>query len=170
MGFFSARDRGWDAQPTAPCEILLASDGRRAFTAHAVDEALVRAPHGLIAVVTVARIHGTAFGLPNPGLLPTRHELAERHAWVGHAVQVITDGGGQADGQVAVTRSVARTLARIARVRGARAIVIDETPHRGLRRFVEGDTGSDLTRLLRRERIEVVIIPPNPSGNLVNRL
>jgi NADPH-dependent 2,4-dienoyl-CoA reductase/sulfur reductase-like enzyme len=63
-----------------------------------------------------------------------------------------------------VTRKVVKTLARIARTRGVRTIVIDETPYTGLRRFVEGDVGEDLRRKLRDDGVEVIVVPalPNP--------
>jgi hypothetical protein len=150
---------GWDAQPEGPCAILLAGDGRRPFSAQAVAEAVSRAAGNLIAVVTVAKIHGSAFGLPNPGLMPTRREIDERQEWVSEAMKTITALGGKADGQVAVTRKATSTLARIARTRSAGTIVIDETPYRGLRRFIEGDVGAELSRRCRRARIAVAIIP-----------
>jgi hypothetical protein len=163
MSLLFWRKRQWDPQPTTPCQILLAGDGRSAFSAQAVNEALARATAGSVGVVTVARIHGTSLGLPNPGLLPTRHELAERHGWVAAAVDTIVARGGAADGQVVVTRRVVRALARIARTRAARIIVIDETPYRGLRRLIEGDTGRELARRLRRDGIEVVVVPVSLS-------
>ena len=158
------RRRGWDEQPTAPAATMLAADGRRRFSERAIAEAVALSPSGLVAVVTIAKIHGTQFGLPNPGLMPTRQEMKDRQAWVGTAVDAITAAGGEADGQVAVTRKVVKTLARIARTRGVTTIVIDETPYTGLRRFVEGDVGEDLRRKLRHDGIEVIVVPalPNP--------
>ena len=159
MRLFSSRAQGWDPQPTTPCQVLLAADGRRGFSQESVDEAVRRAAGGLIAVVTIARIHGTSFGLPNPGLLPTRKELEERYEWVGGAVSAVTARGGSADGQVVVTRRITHALAKVARARGADTIVIDETPHRGVRRFIEGDVGAELTRKLKAAGIGVVIVP-----------
>jgi hypothetical protein len=153
------RRRGWDEQPTAPAATMLAADGRRRFSERAIAEAVALSPSGPVAVVTIAKIHGTQFGLPNPGLMPTRQEMADRQRWVGEAVDAITAAGGEADGQVAVTRKIVKTLARIARARDIRTIVIDETPYTGLRRFVEGDVGEDLRRRLRHDGIEVIVIP-----------
>ena len=158
------RRRAWDEQPTDPAATMLAADGRRRFSERAIAEAVALSPSGPVAVVTIAKIHGTQFGLPNPGLMPTRQELADRQQWIGSAVDAITTAGGTADGQVAVTRKVVKTLARIARTRGVRTIVIDETPYTGLRRFVEGDVGEDLRRKLRDDGVEVIVVPalPNP--------
>ena len=157
------RKRGWDEQPTEPCEILLAGDGRRRFSERAIAEAVALSPSGPVAVVTIARIHGTQFGLPNPGLMPTKQELRDRNDWVGAAVDAVLAAGGTADGQVAVTRKATKTLARIARARGARTIVIDETPYTGLRRFVEGDVGAELAKRLGREGVRVVVVPHDPD-------
>ena len=157
------RRRGWDEQPTAPAAVMLAADGRRRFSERAIAEAVALSASGPVAVVTIAKIHGTQFGLPNPGLMPTRQEMADRQQWVGRAVDAIAKGGGEADGQVAVTRKAVKTLARIARARGVGTIVIDETPYTGVRRFVEGDVGHDLRRKLRHDGVDVVVIPYDPD-------
>jgi hypothetical protein len=42
--------------------------------------------------------------------------------------------------------------------------VIDETPVRkGLRRLIEGDVGTELRRALRKDGIEVEIVPRAPA-------
>jgi len=115
---------------------------------------------GSVAVVTVAKIYGSSFGLPHPGLLPTRDELAERRGWVESAIRKLATEGVAGDGQVAATRRTSKTLAAIARSRGARVIVIDETSvSKGLRRVIEGDVGAELRRKLRKDGIEVDVVP-----------
>ena len=82
----------------------------------------------MVAVVTIAKIYGTSLGLPHPGLLPTKDE-------VGRAARVGERGDQDAraerrlgaDGQVAATRRTGKKLAAVARARGARVVVIDET-------------------------------------------
>ena len=157
------RKRGWDEQPTDPASVMLAADGRRRFSERAIAEAVARSASGPVAVVTIARIHGTQFGLPNPGLMPTKQEMKARHDWVGKGVDAILAAGGTADGQVAVTRKATKTLARIARTRGVKTIVIDETQYTGWRRFVEGDVGTELAKRLRADGIEVIVIPYDPN-------
>ena len=157
------KKRGWDDQPAAPCSILLASDGRRGFSKRAIAKAIALQDAGPVAVITVAKIHGTQFGLPNPGLMPTKQELKARHDWVGTAVDAVLAAGGEADGQVAVTRKATKTLARIARTRQPRTIVIDETQYGGLRRLIEGDVGSELARKLRGDGIDVIVVPYDPE-------
>jgi len=141
---------------------MLASDGRQDYSARAVARAAALAESRPVAVVTIAKIYGSSFGLPHPGLLPTKAELAERRGWVEAAVRKLLAAGATADGQVAATRRTAKKLAAVARARGVRVIVIDETTvSRGLRRLIEGDVGAELRRKLRKDGIEVDVIPAN---------
>ena len=65
------RRRRWDEQPAAPCDVLLASDGRHDFSSRAVARAAALAGDGgRVAVVTIAKIYGSAYGLPNPASSP----------------------------------------------------------------------------------------------------
>jgi len=152
--------RRFDVQPTDPCEVMLASDGRQDYSPRAVARAAALGGPEPVAVVTIAKIYGSSFGLPHPGLLPTKDELAERQRWVEGAIGKLRAAGTPADGQVAATRRAAKKLAAVARARGARVIVIDETTvSRGLRRLIEGDVGTELRRKLRKDGIEVEVIP-----------
>lgn len=152
--------RRFDVQPTDPCEVMLASDGRQDYSPRAVERAAALSESGPVAVVTIAKIYGSSFGLPHPGLLPTKEEMAERQHWVEAAIRKLQAAGASADGQVAATRRTAKKLAAVARARGARVIVIDETTvSKGLRRLIEGDVGAELRRKLRKDGIEVEVIP-----------
>jgi hypothetical protein len=152
--------RRFDVQPGSRCGVMLASDGRQDFSARAVARAAALAGSDTVAVVTIAKIYGTSFGLPHPGLLPSKDELAERRGWVNGAIRELQEGGAAADGQVAATRRAGKKLAAVARARGARVVVIDETTvKRRLRRMVEGDVGSELRRMLRKDGIDVEVIP-----------
>ncbi|MFN8223369.1 MAG: universal stress protein [Gaiellales bacterium] len=138
--------------------MLLASDGRQAFSERAIARAADLSGGAPVAVVTLAKIYGTRFGVPHPGLLPTKQELAERQEWVATAIRALRKRGVAADGQVAATRKPARKLADVARVRGAGTIVIDANPATGLRRRIEGDVGNELSRRLRSEGVDVVVV------------
>jgi len=152
--------RRFDAQPGSRCGVLLASDGRQDFSSRAVARAAALAGSDTIAVVTIAKIYGTSLGLPHPGLLPTKDELEERRGWVNGAIRTLVESGATADGQVAATRRAGKKLAAVARARGARVVVIDETTVKhGLRRIVEGDVGSELRRMLRNDGIDVEVVP-----------
>jgi hypothetical protein len=140
--------------------VLLASDGRHDFSSRAVARAAALAGDGgHVAVVTIAKIYGSAYGLPNPGLLPTKRELADRREWVSGAVTTLEKSGAVADGQIATTRKATKKLAAVARLRRPRVVVIDETPETGLRRFIEGDVGSELRKKLRDDGIDVEVVP-----------
>lgn len=154
----------WDSQPTDQCDVLLASDGRRDFSRRAVAEAAALAGRGgTVAVVTIAKIHGSQFGLPHPGLLPNKQEIAERQRWLEQAIRELKRRGVEADGQIAATRRATRKLAQVARLRGVRAVVIDETAATGARRIVEGDVGAELRRKLRKAGIVVEVIAAERS-------
>ena len=139
--------------------MLLASDGRQAFSESAVARAAALSSTGPVAVVTIAKVYGSSFGLPHPGLLPTKQEMSERRAWVADAVAQLQRDRLEADGQVAATRRPTKKLAQVAVLRGARVVVIDETASRGLRRRIEGDVGAELRRKLRRHGIAVEVVP-----------
>lgn len=149
----------WDSQPTEPADVLLASDGRQDFSKRAVAEAAALAGSGRVAVVTIARIYGTQYGLPNPGLLPTKQEIEERQRWVAGAIRAVERKGASADGQVAATRKGRKKLEQIARGRRVRAVVIDAYPGSGIRRFVEGDVGEELRKKLAKDGIDVHVVP-----------
>lgn len=158
MSLFTRRWRG-DPQPTEPAGVLLASDGTRGFSARAVARATALADSQSVAVVTIARIHGTSLGLPHPGLLPTKAEMKERLGWVGDAVSRLERKGIEADGQVASTRKPARLIIRVARTRGVRTVVMDGSAAVRLRKIVEGDIAADVKRGLVKTGITVEVIP-----------
>ncbi len=141
------RRRGLAAQPTASANVLLATtDG--SFSAEAIRLAAQIAGETSVAVVVVNRIHGYALGIPNPGLLPTRKEQEIAKKAVTEAVRALRRHGVAADGQVAATRTAAKTIARIALVRSARHIVMDGSSGSRLRRLIEGDPAAGLRRRL----------------------
>ena len=112
-----------------------------------------------MAVLVIAKIYGTQYGLPHPGLMPTKDEITTRQTWLREALATLERRSVDADGQLAATRKPVTKIARVARLRSARFVVTDETPATGLRRVVEGDTGVDLRRKLRGTDVAVEIIP-----------
>lgn len=112
--------------------VLLASEGR-AFTdaaiAHAAD--LARAADGTIQVLSIARVHGVAFGLQAPGLRPSKAEWDEQRAIVGNAVKRLRRRGLQAEGQVLGTRKPAQRICAVAQELGSGAIVMGADRSRG---------------------------------------
>jgi len=137
--------RRFDPQPTAPAAVLLASPGSPLSRA-AVRRARELAGGEPVAVLSILKVYGSQFGLPNPGLLPTRREREEQLAIVSRAIKDLERLGGNADGQVATTRSAARTIAKVARTRQVRYVVMDTPTTTGVRRIIEGE----ITNIVRR--------------------
>jgi nucleotide-binding universal stress UspA family protein len=105
--------------------ILLASEGRpisNAAIARVID--LARASHASVHVLSIARVHGVAFGLPNPGLLPTKREWDEQRESVRRAVARLRRKGIKADGHVLGTRNATKKIIAEAVAEGCDAIVM----------------------------------------------
>jgi hypothetical protein len=148
--------RRWDRQPTEPAGVLLASPGAP-FSSAAVRRAYELAAGEPVAVLSILRVYGSAFGLQNPGLMPTRRERDEQYANVRRAITAVERRGGTADGQVTATRSAGRTIAKVARRRNVRYVVMDDHDAGGLRRITQGAvTATVRRRLAGRAELELV--------------
>jgi hypothetical protein len=110
-----------------------------------------------VAVLAIAKIYGTQFGLPHPGLMPTKAEVDLRRGWIADAIKALERKGVEADGQLAATRKPIKLIARVAVARSVEHVVVDEGTARGVRLMIEGDTGKDVRRRL-RGAAEVVVI------------
>ena len=141
------RRRRWDPQPTTPAAVLLASSGEP-FSRAAVRRARELAAGEPVAVLSILKVYGSQFGLPNPGLMPTRSEREEQLAIVQRAITDLQARGCTADGQVAATRSAGRTIAKVARARQVRYVVLDALPVTGVRRVIEGELANIVRRRL----------------------
>jgi hypothetical protein len=139
--------RKWDRPPTAAAGVLLASPGAP-FSGAAIRRACELAGGQPVAVLTILKVYGSSFGLPNPGLLPTRRERDEQYAIVRRAIAAVERRGGTADGQIAATRSAGRTIAKVARRRQVRYVVMDDSAPGGLRRVTEGAVTAIVRRRL----------------------
>jgi nucleotide-binding universal stress UspA family protein len=101
--------------------VLLASEGRT-IPPDTVDFA---AQFGVpVHVFSLARVWGTSFGLPNPGLLPSKQEWDAQRELVRKAVQALQKRGIEARGQVVGTRRGAKRIVREAERLGCDAIVM----------------------------------------------
>ena len=140
--------RRWDPQPTAQAAVLLASSGTP-FSRAAVKRAHELAAGQPIAVLSILKIYGSQFGLPSPGLLPTRSEREEQLRIVAKAIEDLERRGCTVDGQVAATRSAGRTIARIARTRQVSHVVMNDVPATGARKIIEGQITSTVRRRLK---------------------
>jgi hypothetical protein len=148
--------RRWDPQPTAGAAVLLASSGAP-FSRAAVRRACELAAGQPVAVLSILRIYGSTFGLPNPGLMPTRREREEQLANVRKAITELERRGCTVDGQVAATRSAGRMIAKVARIRQVRYVVMDASPAAGVRQIIEGSVPAIVRRRLAdRAALELV--------------
>jgi nucleotide-binding universal stress UspA family protein len=102
--------------------ILLATEGRE-ISPRAVDIAANMATSA-VSVVSIARVHGVAFGLQTPGLMPTRAEWQEQRDLVAKAVKALRKRGLDARGHVVGTRKATKTILAEAAQRGCEAIVM----------------------------------------------
>lgn len=155
--------RRWDTQPREPAAVLLASSGApisRAAARRARDLAAGRP----VAVISILRVYGSAFGLPNPGLMPTRRERDEQVGIVDRAIRDLERLGCPADGQVTATRSAGRAIAKAARARQVSYVVMDAVPATGLRRVFEGELTAVIRRRL-RGAAELEIVPATRPMN-----
>ena len=140
--------RRWDPQPTSPAAVLLASSGSP-FSRAAVRRAHELAAGEPVAVLSIVKVYGSQFGLPNPGLMPTRREQEEQVTVVRRAIEALEQRGCTADGQVAATRSAGRMIATVARARNVRYVVMDSPTATGVRRIIEGELTGIVRRRLR---------------------
>ena len=139
--------RKFDSQPTQAAAVLIASNGV-AIPKAAIRQALTLAQGEPIAVVTIARIYGSQLGLPNPGLLPTKKEMAEQKAIVEKAVAAIEKGGSAGWGQIAASRKPGKTMTQAAVARSVRHVIVVRPEQVRWRQVVEGDLVKELARKL----------------------
>jgi hypothetical protein len=146
------RKAKWDAQPTQPAEVLIASVGV------CIPRAVLRRARELsagrpVAVVSIARMYGSPLGMPNPGLLPSRTEMNEQLAVVSEAIDELERSGVEAWGQVATTRRDAKTIAHAARAHGVTHVLVVSPAVPRWRLIVEGDTARDVKRRIGTEAV-----------------
>ena len=138
--------------------MLLASEGR-AIPAAAVERAaeLARESGGGVHVFSVARVWGTSFGFPNPGLQPNRHEWKEQRAIVEDAVRALERRGVAATGHVLGTRKATKRIVGEAQRLGCTSIVMAADPPRN--RFVSDLMWSqEPYRVQRRAKVPVHLV------------
>ncbi len=138
--------------------ILLASEGREISNAAITRVIELARPSGAsVRVYSVARIHGVAFGMQTPGLLPTKKELAEQREIVAKAIKRLQRKGIEADGHVVGTRNPTKGILKEAKTHGCDVIVMSADPDRG--RFIGDFSWSqEPQRVRRRAKIPVYLV------------
>ena len=140
----------WDRQPSQPSAVLIATVGVP-IPPDVIRRAVELSGGRPVAVVSIARIYGSSFGLPNPGLLPTRTEMDEQLALVNKAINRLERAGVEAWGQVATTRRFAKTIAQAARARGVGHVLVVTAEVPRWRQLVEGDVARDVRRRIGKD-------------------
>ena len=92
---------------------------------------LSRESEAPVLVFMIARIWGSAFGLPHPSLMPTKREWQVQRDFVAEAVDELKRRGVEATGKVVSSRNAAkRIIAEAKRRRPDGAIVMAAPPPR----------------------------------------
>ncbi len=122
---------GEHTQDPGYARILLATEGRAIPDAAIARVAeLADSSGATVHVLSIARVHGVAFGLPNPGLMPTRKELADHRELVASAIKRLKQRGLPATGHVIGTRKAAARILEEATKHECQAIVMAADPDR----------------------------------------
>ncbi|MGP8233570.1 MAG: universal stress protein [Methylovirgula sp.] len=118
-----------DPQTAAPSSIMLASEGKPIST-EAIEFAarLSKAAKASVHVFMVARIWGSSFGLPHPGLMPTKREWQAQHDAVAETVRQLKRRGVEATGAVVSTRNASGRILKEVQRRAPDAIVMAAPP------------------------------------------
>lgn len=149
--------------------ILLATEGRPipdAAIARVV--ALASKSGASVHVFSVARVHGVSYGLPSPGLLPTKKEWAEHRTNVNSAVKRLKRKGLDADGSIFGTRKSTKRICEEATKEGCQAIVMAADPDRNR---VVGDMlwSQEPQRVRRRSKLPVFLVPDDSAPRSAER-
>jgi hypothetical protein len=140
-----SRRRG-DPPPESPRDVVVVLRPDSAASAELFSAAM--ATGGTVTVVLPLKIHGYSFGMPNPGLMPTKRERAAADEAIATTVSRLRQAGVDVDGQIVVTRHAHKAIPRIVRRRGANRVLLEDATASRLRRFLEGDLRTQLARRL----------------------
>jgi nucleotide-binding universal stress UspA family protein len=139
--------------------ILLASEGRTIPNAAIARVVELAEPGATVRVFSIARVHGTAFGMPTPGLLPTRAEWAAQRDLVDQAIKRLKRKGLTAEGHVLGTRNATKKILEEAAQHQCQAIVMAADPDRNR---VVGNVmwSQEPQRVRRKARLPVFLVEP----------
>jgi nucleotide-binding universal stress UspA family protein len=146
------------ATDTGPFQrILLASEGRTIPNAAIARVVELARPGASVRVFSIARVHGTAFGMPTPGLLPTRAEWAAQRDLVDKAIKRLKRKGLAAEGHVLGTRNATKKILQEAAQHECQAIVMAADPDRNR---VVGNVmwSQEPQRVRRKARLPVFLV------------
>ena len=139
--------------------ILLASEGR-AIPADAIEfvARLAASRRAAVNLISIARVHGTAYGFPSPGLLPTKREWQEQRDIVAAAVKALRKRGLQAEGHVVGTRKATARICQEASDLNCDVIVMAADPPRN-RVVADFMWTQEPYRVRKKARVPVYLVP-----------
>jgi nucleotide-binding universal stress UspA family protein len=150
-------------EPPDPSElsvqrVLLASEGR-AIPREAIEfvARIAKPGQASVSVLSIARVHGTAYGFPSPGLLPNKREWQEQRDLVARAVKALRKRGFEADGEVVGTRKATARICQQATQLGCDVIVMAADPPRN-RVVADMLWSQEPYRVARKARVPVYLI------------
>lgn len=146
--------------PDPPRRILLVSFAGTPITRAVLDRtvALATPEHASITVLGIARVFGTALGLPHPGLKPTPPEWEAQRAIVNEAADHLRDRGFEVRVAAAMARNAPKLISRWVRARNFHAVVIPDPERPGWRRLLEGTPEREIGRRV-RAKVHAVSTP-----------
>jgi hypothetical protein len=99
-----------------------------------------------ITVLGIARVFGTALGLPHPGLKPTPPEWEAQGKVVEAAADELRLAGFDVLIAKAKARNAPKLIGRWVRAKRFHAVVIPDPERTGLRRWIEGELAKEIGR------------------------
>jgi nucleotide-binding universal stress UspA family protein len=119
---------------------------------------LAQPRHAAVDVFSIARVHGTAYGFPSPGLLPSKREWQEQRDLVASAVATLRKRGFDANGEVVGTRKAAARICQQATQLGCDVIVMAADPPRN-RVAADFMWTQEPYRVRRKAHVPVYLVP-----------
>jgi K+-sensing histidine kinase KdpD len=134
--------------PDPPRRILLVSVAASAITPDVIRQtvALATPEHAKITVLGIARVFGTALGLPHPGLKPTPLEWEAQRKIMQDAADELRLRGFDVLIAMARARNAPKLIGRWVRAKRFHAVVIPDPARPGWRRWIEGELTKEVGR------------------------
>ena len=134
--------------PDLPRRILLVSYAASPITADVVRRTvdLATPEHAKITVLGIARVFGTALGLPHPGLKPTPVEWDAQRKVTDDAARDLRAHGFEVLIAMAKARNAPKLIGRWVRAKRFHAVVIPDPERPGWRRRIEGEVTKEIGR------------------------
>jgi K+-sensing histidine kinase KdpD len=144
--------------PDPPRRILLATSGGAPFHHDVIERVIELATpaRAAITVLSVARVYGTSFGFPNPGLQPNRIEMEQNRSNVNEAAKILRRKGFDVKVAMSKSRNAPKMISRWGTAKRFHAIVVPDPERPAWRRAIEGDLAREIER---RSGIPVYAVP-----------